>query len=265
MSVSDLEHLCDLLFEVSNEDRLRILQRLRGEALNVTSLSRETDLSTQETSRHLSRLSEAGLTLKDPEGLHHLTPYGTLVLRQLGATGFVSRHRDYFISHTLGSFPDSLVSRMGELEGCTFIDNVMVTVHRVEEILMEAEEYICNINVPYIASAFPLIRDSFERGVEGRFIRTREVDIPEVMRDERDRFIDEETVNRFRSQGVYEARFLEEPDLVLYMSEKEVAILSFPTTEGRFDLLGFSSSDEAAHAFCRDIFTHYWELARPVV
>ena len=260
-----MEHLCDLLFEVSNEDRLRILQRLRGEAMNVTSLSRETDLSTQETSRHLSRLSEAGLTLKDPEGLHHLTPYGTLVLRQLGSTGFVSQHRDYFINHTLGSFPNSLVNRMGELEGCTFIDNVMVTVHRVEETLMEAEEYVLNINVPFIASAFPLIRDSFERGVQGRFIRTRDLDIPEVMMDERERFIDDETINRFRSQGVYEERFLNEPDLVLYMSEKEVAILSFPTTDGRFDLLGFSASDEAAHAYCQDVFSHYWELARPAV
>jgi hypothetical protein len=35
-----LEHLCDLLFEVSNEDRLGILYRLEEEAMNVTGLAR---------------------------------------------------------------------------------------------------------------------------------------------------------------------------------------------------------------------------------
>jgi hypothetical protein len=43
---SGLENLCDLLFEVSNEDRLRILLQLDEEALNVTRLSRGLGLTT---------------------------------------------------------------------------------------------------------------------------------------------------------------------------------------------------------------------------
>jgi hypothetical protein len=36
-----MENLCDLLFEVSNEDRLMILTRLGEGPMNVTGLSRE--------------------------------------------------------------------------------------------------------------------------------------------------------------------------------------------------------------------------------
>jgi len=57
-----LEHLCDLLFEVSNEDRLRILQRLRGEAMNVTSLSRERPALRSRTRRASTTSPPTGLS-----------------------------------------------------------------------------------------------------------------------------------------------------------------------------------------------------------
>ncbi|NIO36894.1 ArsR family transcriptional regulator, partial [Candidatus Bathyarchaeota archaeon] len=55
-----LENLCDLLFELSNEDRLRILYQLEKEAMNISDLSKTLELSTQESSRNLSRLSGIG-------------------------------------------------------------------------------------------------------------------------------------------------------------------------------------------------------------
>ena len=42
-----MERLCDLLFEVSNEDRLRILIRLGEGPMNVTGLSRELGITTR--------------------------------------------------------------------------------------------------------------------------------------------------------------------------------------------------------------------------
>ena len=66
-----MEHLCDLLFEVSNEDRLGILYRLEEEAMNITGLARALGITTQEASRHSSRLVDMGLTMK--ETLRHIT------------------------------------------------------------------------------------------------------------------------------------------------------------------------------------------------
>lgn len=47
------------------------------------------------------------------------------------------------------------------------------------------------------------------------------------------------------------------------MSEREVAVVAFPFTDGRFDYFGFTSTDDEAHAWCRDIFQYYWENASP--
>jgi predicted transcriptional regulator len=95
----------DVLFEVSNEDRHRILLRLEEEPCNVTQVAKELGLSLPETSRHLSRLSDVGLTRKDPEGLNHLTAYGVLVLRQLRELEFTTKFRSYFTDHTLAGVP----------------------------------------------------------------------------------------------------------------------------------------------------------------
>jgi predicted transcriptional regulator len=258
--VSGVERLCDLLFEVSNEDRLRILIRLGEGPMNVTGLSRELGVTTQEASRHLARLGETGLTAKDPEGFHRITPYGELTLVQVQDLDFTSRQRDYFRTHVLSGIPAEFVSRMGELAGSRYLNDVMVTVHTIEKVLKEAEEYLLNINSPYIASTFPLIGEAYERGVEGRFIHTRDFGPHPVMEEQyrrgRDEMMD-------RLLNLLEERLVEEMDLVLYMSEKEVAILTFPLEDGSFDFHGFSSDDPRTHEWCRSLFQHIWERAEP--
>ena len=42
-----MERLCDLLFEVSNEVRLTILQNLEEGSSNISKLSKELDISNQ--------------------------------------------------------------------------------------------------------------------------------------------------------------------------------------------------------------------------
>ena len=61
-----------------------------------------------------------------------------------------------------------------------------------------------------------------------------------------------------------EERFLmDEFDIYLYMSEKEVAVVGFPQMDGKFDYLGFSSSDDRMRDWCEDLFEYYWEKSRP--
>jgi predicted transcriptional regulator len=257
-----MESLCDLLFEVSNEDRLSLLRELREQEMNVTTIARAIDVTTQEVSRHLSRLTEVGLTEKDPDGPYRLTPFGVLVLSQIQGLEFTSTHKVYFKNHLVDSLPQRFLLRLGELSRNEYIDDVMVAVHNIEKILKEAEEYLIDLNVPYIASAFPHIRDAFERGVRGRFLHGESLDLPEEMMDEREEAFDDEFSFMIKQAGLYEERVLEVP-LVMYMSEKELALLSFPKRDGEFDFYGFSSTDEDALRWCRDIFEHYWAKGTP--
>lgn len=257
-------NIFDLMFEISNEDRFSILLKLEEKPSNVTGLARELSLTTQETSRHLSRLGEVSLTRKDAEGMFTITSFGGLALRLLNGLKFVSKHEDYFATHHLGNLPEAFVYRMGELMDSTYMDDVMVMVHTIESILKEAEEYILNINMPYIASAFPLIRDAYERGVKGRFLHTKDLKIPPSMTDEREKVFDDDVAIQIRAAKVHEEKLIDDLDIILYMNEKEVGIIAFPLVTGRYDFAGFTSKDERTHRYCRELFEHHWQKGEPV-
>jgi len=255
-----LENLCDLLFELSNEDRLRILHQLNKKAMNVTNLSKALGLTTQESSRHLSRLGEVGLTKKDVNGLHHISPYGKLILKQLPGLKFTSQHRDYFTTHSLEHLPIEFVNRLGALADSTYTDDIMVAFHNTETMIQEAKEYIWVITDQYIMSTIPLFSKAFERRVKVKTIDPKRW-VPPPKLKEGIRAEDAQAVWQARTTGFIKEKMLERLDIYLYMSEKEVATLAFPTLDGRFDYLGFTSTDERMHKWCSDLFQHYWERA----
>jgi predicted transcriptional regulator len=252
------------MFEVSNEDRVRILRELSAEHCTYSDLSRRLDITTQEVSRHVQRLTENGLTVRRSDGLLALTPFGELLLRQLDTLRFTSANRGYFADHVVSGLPDKFMARMGELRSCTPIDDVMVAVHRVQRLVEEAEEYILNINMRYFSSGFTAIKAAFDREVKGYFLHGSTLRLPEEMTDDRRRVFPEGYVERLKGAGTYLERLLDVP-MILYLSEKDVALLCFPTVGGEFDFRGFSSGGQEAHEWCRDLFFYYWDKAKPVM
>ena len=255
-----MENLCDLLFEVSNKDRLQILLQLDEEAINVSGLSRGLGLTTQESSRHLARLGVVNLTRKDADGLHHITAYGRLVVRQLQGIWFTSRHKDYFASHTLDRIPQEFLSRLGELADCNHLDDTMVSLYNIEKMVREAEEHVWSINFPVPVSVFPRLREAFERGVKGRLIAPKDFIVHPIVKGGL-KGEDRKAMERASATGLLEQRFIERMDLILWISEKEAALVSFPKPDGSFDLLGFASSNERTLTLARDLFLHYWGIS----
>jgi predicted transcriptional regulator len=258
-----MEHICELLFEVSNDDRLGILSRLEREAMNITGLARDLGITTQEASRHSARLLDSGLTRKDADGRIHLTPYGRLTLELLPGLEFVSRHREYFTAHTLAELPPELRSRIGELADCGYSGDVMLTIYNIEKVIREAEEYLLNISSHYPASVVPPLQEALERGVKIRSIDQRDKAPHPTMIDI---YRDEgwlRVIRTARAEGRSVDRLLERMPVNLWMSEREVGIVSFCKEDGGFDFLGFSSEDEGARMWCRDLFEFFWEKAEP--
>jgi len=251
-----LEHLCDLLFEVSNEDRLRMLRRLEEGAMNVTGLSRGLGLTTQEVSRHISRLGETGLVKKATDGQYSLTSLGRLTLRQIEGLEFTSRHNKYFINHTVEDLLASFVYRIGELEGSSRVDDVMVVFNNVERMIREAEEYVWRLTDRYLMMALPELEAATDRGVEFRLMKSKGFEFPPDWPGPG------KILAKARADGVFKLRESDAARVFIAMSEKEVAALAFPTTEGRFDYFGFASKDEGTHRWCSDVFQYYWDRAQ---
>ena len=52
---------------------------------------------------------------------------------------------------------------------------------------------------------------------------------------------------------------MEKFDVTFILNEKEVAILNFLGLSGEFEYFGFTSTDEKAVEWCKDLFEYYWE------
>jgi predicted transcriptional regulator len=252
----NLEGLCDLFFELSNEERMKILRELQKGSANITRLSRAMDISTQEVSRHVSRLVECDVVSKDGSGAYWLTPFGDLVLSQIQGLSFASVHREYFKDHALSDLPANFLCRIGELGSCDLVDDVMVVFHNVERLIEEAEEYIWRLTDRYNMMSLPHLEAATERGVQFRLLQTKGFEYPpewpgagEVMSDS-------------RLKGTLKVKISDSANVFIAMSEKEVAIVAFPSVNDRFDYLGFTSGDRRFHGWCAEVFQFYWERAR---
>ena len=250
-----MERLCDLFFEFSNEDRLRILYKLRDSPSTVTRLSRDLNLTTQETSRHLSRLGEIGLTAKSPDGDHSLTPYGELSLGQIKGFRFTCSHSEYLKEHKVTGLPREFVVRIGELEKSVYTDDIMVLFHRIEQMIKEAEEYVLRMTDRYIITVVPTWEEALKRGVEFRLLDPKDMVVPPE-------FNRGPVLGDALRTGQFVNHTLESVDVFLALSEKEVAGICFPDSEGRMDYWGFHSGDPEVHRWAKDLFEHYWAKSR---
>jgi predicted transcriptional regulator len=240
-----------------------MLQQINKETMNVTNLSKELNLTTQEASRHLSRLTDVGLTQKDNEGSYHLTLYGELVLTQTEALAFTSKYRDYFTSHLVIHLPPPFVTRISDLAGSICIDDISDTFYRVDKVIQEAEECICTITDQHLMSTYPLLREAVRKDVQIKNIEARDwVVSPDI----RQAWHTKEAVHSVwaeaRTEGLLQEKILHRLDIFLYMSEKEVAGVAFPLQNGKFDYLGFAGTDERTLKWCMDLFQYYWGKAR---
>jgi len=241
-----LERLRNLLFELSSEDRLRILFGLQEKVMRLTHLSKKLGLTVQETSRHLLRLSNAKLIKKEVDGFYRPTPYGEHCMTLLSGFLFLSKQREYFITHTTSHLPHEFVSRIGDLVNCTFEGDIMVAFHGVENIIQKAQEYVWILSDQILMSTRPPLLKAVKRGVEFRLM------LPEDMTPPPDFKPTEIT-------KLVKMKTLKRVDVGLVTSEKE-GVVAFPTTDGSIDYLGFRLTDERSHKWCRDLFLYYWEM-----
>ncbi len=239
----------ELLFELSHEDRLRIFSMIQKNPVKLTHLSEKLNLQVQETSRHLSRLSDAKLIFKDVDGLYHLTPYGDHVIRLLPGYEFLSRHRNYFLTHKSTHLPDQFVARIGELNKCTFVDDIMVAFQEAKTLFEEAQEYVWILSDHVFPTTPPFVEGAMNRGVKIKMLLLEDLVLPPGA--EPVPFIP----NRI------ERKVIERVDVDLFTSEKK-AIMAFPTLNDKIDHTGFISIDETSNKWFKDLFEYYWFKAK---
>ena len=242
-----MEKLGALLFELSSEERMTILDNLSKEPLKLSHLAQRQDMTVTETSRHLQRLSDAELILKDVEGLYNITPYGKLILSLMPSLGFVSENRKYFQEHDTSVLPPEFIARFGELSHFTFNEDTITNLVHHMKIIEESEEFCWSAANQFHLGTPPLVPESLRRGVDLRTILPTEVTPPPG-------FKPPEGVQRRTIPGF---------NLVLIASEKE-AVLGLPYLSGKMDHAQYFGMDPGFLKWCRDLFLYYWDRAKPM-
>jgi predicted transcriptional regulator len=252
-----LSDALDLFFELSNEDRLKILTTLRDNPAKLTQISTTLGLPNQEVSRQLSRLTTLNLCYRDGEGAYRLTPYAEMALTLTSGYEFLSKNRFYFKTHTAAGLSMAFQLRMGELVACKPISEVLTNMYDVQKAIDGAEEHLWYIVEQGNMSVAKAIENAALRGVDYRVIMPNEIKPSEPYTE----YIRGWPPSHpLRSKNVHR-RYLETLPLGLVVTEKEAPQILFPTLDGKLDYSGFKAADSDSVRWCHEIFLHYWELA----
>ncbi len=241
-----MESLTDLLFELSNEDRLKILLELEEEPKNLTRIAKTLGLSVQETSRNVARLVQASLILRTPDGEYALTPYGGTSLKLLGSYKFITNNKQYFLTHDASVLPPQFVYRLGELSVSSLQEDFVLNYVVEGEMAKQADVYAYSTGDQFNVNAQPIVAERLKLGVEFRTI------LPETLIPP----------PGFQPAAGVDRRLLPKVQVGITVTDKK-ALFGLPTLEGKFDSSArFISEDPKFRKWCLDLFNHYWALAR---
>jgi predicted transcriptional regulator len=244
-----MEDLCDLLFEFSSPERMRIMKSLLAERLKLSQVSKKLDMTVTEASRHLQRLSDIQLIEKDMDGAFNPTPYGKATDKLLSSLDLISKNRQYFLEHDVLRLPEEFISRINELSLATLNTDIVRVLAHVDVMFQEAEEYIWVMSYAHsLPSTIPIVEERLQNGVILQRIFPEDI-IPPIG--------EAETIPG-------PCRTLSEVEVRIMLTEKE-AMCSLPSIDGRKDYASFVGKDPRFHKWCRDLYLHYWDKAKTAV
>jgi len=239
--------------------RTAVLLELAGDRMVTEELLDEVDASESAVYNALSALQRRGL-VRSLGDRWEVTGRGRLVADAIEEQAALDRLLDheYWETHDASVLPRQFRHRMSDLEDATVIEasdtDPYGVVRDVRERLEQTEHahVITQIYQPDYVEAMPDTADS-------QLLLDWSI-IEETVGDPDGDPIETDEVRIFDET---KSRLLD-AEFTITVTDSEV-ILSLPTLDGRYDSrTSVVCADEAAHAWGRDLFEHYWQQATPV-
>jgi len=238
-----MEDLAGLLFALASEDRLTLFSAITVERLRLTELARKLSASTQETSRHLSRLQEAKLIKKESDGCFVPTELGRDLAGILPSLKLLNHHGEYFLSHNLSGLPLEFLERIGELERGELGQGVGLILNHTARVLREAKRDV------WLASDNVMDLNTIGGGEVGEDVRIRIVVSA--------RAIAGVPPPSGRLEKRIELKLADSVPAGLALNEM-LAGVTLPDLTGKIDFnAGLVGSDPKFRKWCDDLFTFY--------
>jgi predicted transcriptional regulator len=249
-----LEHVAEHLFILASVDRLTLLSEIAIEKRRLSQLTTNLSATPQETSKHLTRLRDAKLIEKDSDGFFGLTSFGKVIVNLVPSFRFLTKNKEYFLTHDISSLPLEFIERLGELQESEHSDDVGSVISHLQQVVQGAEEYIWLMadhrlgNQEYVTKSGKLESNS---RMKWRIIlpASSNINWAEVRR------------TAGIHKGKIEYHLIDDPtDIIagIAMNEK-IAGVTFPGAMGKLDFNGgFRSSNPLFRKWCQDLFVIHW-------
>jgi predicted transcriptional regulator len=240
--------LARFLFELASEERLGILAAIADKPLRHAQIARHLRMTDSETTRHLNRLTGAGLVTKGPQSQYEPTSLARLVSAGFLLFRFMLAHREFLLNHNVLVLPPEFVERLGALCGGSLTRGTYNVVATQERSLRGAKRRIWVLSEQAFEQALPILREKASGGADVRVIRPREV------------FHDTVPLSAVRRN--YPVRLLGETKVFLAVVD-HVAGVCFPNLHGEVDMATMVFLDDRVGSkWAEDLFLHFWDQAR---
>ncbi len=216
---------------------------LEERALRLTDIAQKLSVTDPEVSRHLGRLSRAGLVAKTLDGSYDITPLGRLTSAILPSLGILESRKEYFLSHDLSRIPTEFLRRLGDLTEHRYLDHLDDVLGLIDEVTRGATEYV------WIMSDRPV-------RLEHKHPRPGSLSLHLII----PKSYDKGAVALLRQNwpgAKVELNYLE-PIPVAFTLNEHLAGVLFPGLDERIDFTrGLAGSSTSFRGWCRDLFTYY--------
>src|SRR2546427_12385968 len=109
--------LARFLFERASEEGLGIMAAVSEKPLRRAQIARRVRMTDSETTRHLNRLTAAGLVTKRPQSEYEPTNLARLVSAHFPFFRFLLAQREFLLNHNVLVLPPGFVERLGSPSG----------------------------------------------------------------------------------------------------------------------------------------------------
>lgn len=237
-----------MILQLASTDRQRILAELRESDLRLNEIAKVVEMTPTETIRQVHRLTDARLLEKTTDGRFRLTPYGKLVLDVTSVLGFLTRHRDYFMTHDGFLLPTGFRRRLEELSGTSYAADTIETINKATEIVQDAEKQIDAVILGTVG-LLELMHQRSDAGVKVRWL-IHESFLPKAP-----------AILRTWEHRPESRTAAAVPGHLLY--NEKTALVTLRRLDGSMGYASFSGGDSRFREWAKGLFLYQWERARP--
>jgi predicted transcriptional regulator len=239
----------ELFFQLASVDRKHILSALESENLHLNEVAKRLGMTATETLRQLQRMTDASLLEKMPDGRYRLTPYARIVMNASAPLDFISRFREFFMTHDAMLLPAEFRARLSDLSGGLLISDTMDTMNKVTEMLRNTRERIDGTVELGFELHLEIMKQRLADGVKVRWLM-QESYLPKAK-------------DMLRSVNKY-PEMRHTPRLLGHIYQTDgAASVALRLNNGTMDLASFHGEDPPFLRWASDLFNHEWQKAKP--